>query len=822
MSNNKQSNEIEIYSDLYSSIYYEIFNNEFYKIFHNNVNTYNEYKDELKKVYKNVSDSIYNEIYDNVYKDIKEVILNEWNNNRNEILNSDQKNKNKIIEEIKKKIKPELKTIIIEKINEIIKLKIESKYQELINEKEKNQKDNNISNITTLDIKNIQPNIIEEKKEKISLGINIGSLNTVYSIFSKDDGRFKTNVILSDVSKRVIPTQICYSDTQILYGETASPKMGKFCDFSYSNLSRLIGFDIDCEYFKNEFVNFFNFGKYDRKSKKFKIGEKKEESSSIIIADFLSLINKFYFDKVKKEENFKYDFVTFSVPDYFTAFQKKELKLIAEAIGMKNINIINESSAITMYYGYNKYRDMFVSKKTNVDKTIKKNVIFIDIGYSKTTFIFSTFNYAYFKVKYVKTLPYFGGRNLDEKIYKECIDNFLKKETLSSSEKDKLMNNKNKTRLLQAIKKAREALSINKDTTILTESFFEELDIEYPIKKEEFLELIKEDLELFKKELKNFKEKIMNFIEDKNNLIIEMAGELMRTPIFQEITEKVFNIKLSKQILIDECTSVGAALYGYYINNKLPINTFKQFYDYNNYTILFDVDDKDKNIEFKKIGNNEEENYIYAKLIKDIKMRNNMNFFFKYKKDEIEKFSKIEELYKYKINIAQLKKDNNNFEEYYKLIIEPKLNYSDEIELKIYFINQKNEKKECKYLESINLEEGCYFSNQQIENKKAEIKNIIIRNRESDQKYVDYSEKRNDIQRKITELKNKKDPNIMQHLKTLNELESRIKKLDKKELKEKQKELEEIENIMQQLEKGEYISQNFNLLEKTMYVLPKK
>ena len=76
--------------------------------------------------------------------------------------------------------------------------------------------------------------------------------------------------------------------------------------------------------------------------------KKKEVSSSIIIADFLSLINKFYFDKVKKEENYKYDFVTFSVPDYFTAFQKKELKLIAEAIGMKNINIINESSAITM------------------------------------------------------------------------------------------------------------------------------------------------------------------------------------------------------------------------------------------------------------------------------------------------------------------------------------------------------------------------------------------------------------------------------------------------------------------------------------------
>ena len=54
----------------------------------------------------------------------------------------------------------------------------------------------------------------------------------------------------------------------------------------------------------------------------------------------------------------------------------------------------------------------------------------------------------------------------------------------------------------------------------------------------------------------------------------------------------------------------------------------------------------------------------------------------------------------------------------------------------------------------------------------------------------------------------------MKHLRTLNELESRIKKLDKKELKEKQKELEEIEYIMQQLEKVEYPTEIFYILEK--------
>ena len=31
---------------------------------------------------------------------------------------------------------------------------------------------------------------------------------------------------------------------------------------------------------------------------------------------------------------------------------------------MKNINIINESTAITMYYGYTKYRDLFLNENS--------------------------------------------------------------------------------------------------------------------------------------------------------------------------------------------------------------------------------------------------------------------------------------------------------------------------------------------------------------------------------------------------------------------------------------------------------------------------
>ena len=106
-----------------------------------------------------------------------------------------------------------------------------------------------------------------EKEDKVSLGINIGSLNTVYSIFGKKEGRFQTNVLLSDVSKRTIPSQICYSDTHRLYGDTASSLMKKYINTSYSNLSRLIGFDSDSFIFKNEIKDYFNFGTFNKKKK---------------------------------------------------------------------------------------------------------------------------------------------------------------------------------------------------------------------------------------------------------------------------------------------------------------------------------------------------------------------------------------------------------------------------------------------------------------------------------------------------------------------------------------------------------------------------
>ena len=382
----------------------------------------------------------------------------------------------------------------------------------------------------------------------VSIGINIGAQNTIYSSFSKVEKYFISQVLLSDVSSRTIPSIIVYTDDHRLYGEPAKASLKRFYKSSYINLSRLIGFNPKSSFYKCEFLKpkeeknkyFFSYlgtpvieneeltGKFysyskkpDNLSEEVKENEKekkKERKKSVndemgyeiiesdnILADFLFLLNDFYFN----QQEIKYDRITLSIPDYFTLFQRKRMQNILENIQDKKVIVTSESTASTMYYGYTKYRDMFIRGKIGVDRHIRKNIIFIDIGYSKTSFIFSTFTYNEFKVLNVKCLPYLGGRNLDFIILKKLIDKFVKKEEVKEAKEKRgdktILDPKSKYRLLEAIEKTRKALTVNKDAVIIVDSLYADIDLEEEITKNQFEKDIKEEfLDIFEKELKIF------------------------------------------------------------------------------------------------------------------------------------------------------------------------------------------------------------------------------------------------------------------------------------------------------------------------------
>ena len=400
------------------------------------------------------------------------------------------------------------------KDNKVKENKEEKKKEDKEEKKEEKKKEEGkVENKIKIENENeINKNEIKiNKNEIISLGINIGASKTVYSIFSKVNGQFISHVLLMNNSSRTIPSILCYKKTHRLFGENSQNSLKQNLDTSHINLSRIIGFKNDIEIYKEEPK--YQFSKNNNmEDHKFSLKNpegSKEIGSDIILSDFISLINEYYFTK----EKYEYTSTYISVPDFFTSYQKQQVEIIFNALKMKDVHILNESSAITMHYGYSKYADNFV-QTNKVDTTIKKYILFIDSGYSKTSFILSYFQYNLFKVIYVTCIPNIGGRNFDKKIMDYCIEEFLRKANIEKTYFN--LTDRMEYRLLESIKKARVNLSVNTDTKISVDAFYNDTDLNIPITRDIFAELIKEDLE----KIERYFDNVINYAKDKIELIV--------------------------------------------------------------------------------------------------------------------------------------------------------------------------------------------------------------------------------------------------------------------------------------------------------------
>ena len=62
---------------------------------------------------------------------------------------------------------------------------------------------------------------IKIQEDNRSLGINIGASKTVYSIFSKINDKYVSNVLLMNNTSRIIPSIICYTKDHRLFGDNS-------------------------------------------------------------------------------------------------------------------------------------------------------------------------------------------------------------------------------------------------------------------------------------------------------------------------------------------------------------------------------------------------------------------------------------------------------------------------------------------------------------------------------------------------------------------------------------------------------------------------
>ena len=470
------------------------------------------------------------------------------------------------------------------------------------------------------------------------LGINIGSLNSTVTIGHQLQSAllFKTELLLSETSARTCPSLISFGETHRVIGDQAALVLRKNIKSSFQYINRFIGLDPKSSFGSTELKNYYYVGdSYDPQKNTFSYtinGKTQEISPEEIVTSYLHLLYNSYV--VKK--NLKPECIVFSVPDYFTCTQKNKYLQIAESIGIKNdIHVLNESSAITLYFGYKKYKDYFIRKNegnsATIDPSITKYILFIDAGHSKVTFVLSKLAYNLFTVLDTETIPFLGGRDFDEAIYKFCCEKFNKENGIDISK-----NNKTKLRLLTPISKARKILTVNKDAPINVDSLSDDIDFSLLLTRENFEKLIEDKIQLFKQELVNFIERVKKNYPHIDITNVEMAGELMRTPALERTVKEICKIEMSKTILTDECLSVGCSLYGALLQGTFPIQNFKGIYHLNHYTINASINDKPIE-EF--VSNHYQIPEFKSFTFDKNEMNNNINISFYHSKKEINDYS---------------------------------------------------------------------------------------------------------------------------------------------------------------------------------------
>ena len=355
---------------------------------------------------------------------------------------------------------------------------------------------------------------------------------------------------------------------------------------------------------------------------------------------------------------------------------------------------------------------------------------------------------------------YMLRRDFDEAIFKYAQMQFLLKfHTPFPDEPKKKLN------LMENIIKQRKQLTVNNDVTILIDSIINDEDFSFVLTRDLFQSIISSLIQEFSSKYMEFLDECQEIIPLNNIHTIEMAGELLRTPILQDIVTKLTQIKeVSKTILVDECTSVGAALFTAYALKKFPIKHFEFLTGYNMYDIYYTINGDSNS--FKNFINSGSQLPISKDIFIKITPGNITKCLidFYYNAENIQDFSKSEHLIQYTFDLKSIKKNNTNFTSKDNIIY-------------LYFIVRQSgfikfhkiingDKEELKFGDNnvILSKSGIFKNHEDEEDAIVGLTTILNEHDENDKQNAEMENKKIELSKNFYKLKNE-----MKKIKELNE-----------------------------------------------------
>ena len=436
--------------------------------------------------------------------------------------------------------------------------------------------------------------------EGLALGLDLGTTFSCIGVYRKGG----VEIIPNRNGEKVTPSIVTVLDEDnILIGEDAEEYLVKNYDSSIYAIKRFIGRNIKDKGVQNELkIEDFPYnvivGKNDCAQVEITKNNKKihftlEQISSFIIKKMVQSAEDYLGKRVNK--------LVITIPANFNDEQRKSTIDAAKLAGIEVLRIINEPTAAALAYGLQEKNQL-----NNDDK-----ILIFDLGGG--TFDVTILNIEKdknnkqnFNILSTGSNKFLGGEDFDNKLVEYVLDDFCQnmEESKENIKKDKKVIK----RLKISCENIKRVLSVEDETTLCINNFYNGKDILIKIQRTVFEELCKDLFEKLEKPLDDALNEAKKKNKNKDIRIAEiiLVGGSTRIPKIKTFLNKKFKshkCKINDLINPDETVAYGATLMAAKIlikreNLALGFNLM----DITPLSLGVEVVNEDKNEEIRKEG----------------------------------------------------------------------------------------------------------------------------------------------------------------------------------------------------------------------------
>lgn len=375
----------------------------------------------------------------------------------------------------------------------------------------------------------------------IEIGVDLGSLRSVIGVVKKGG----IEILMNEGSYRQTPNLVAFTNKERNIGDPAQIKFKTNFRNTISFFTRFLNLNINSEDFKKENQHIYCRTVGDEQGKvQFVVNNKGEDIKLYPEQVLACMFTKYH--QILEFNNIDNKNMVVSVPNYLTIFERQRIIDAAQSANIKLTNIINESSAVVLNYGFYR-RTSFKDDKPSV-------IAFLDFGHSKFSGYVAKFYSNRAEIISEVSERHLGARDLDLVILNRMIEEFNKSTGIDISR-----NVKAKLRLLEVINKQRGILSANPEANITVECLAEDEDFHYNLTREDFNNM---SIHFFEKIGTLINKLIIDSkVDVKDFSAIEILGGASRTPFFQQIVSENFkDHPINKTLDATDTIAKGAAL----------------------------------------------------------------------------------------------------------------------------------------------------------------------------------------------------------------------------------------------------------------------